>query len=450
VRSGHFDEGTALYREMLARVGISAPSSDLGMIASIMKAQLRLKLRGLGFTQRSSAELGDEERWRMDLLWSASQHLSAADLKHGWYLGQVHVLDALDAGEPTRLSRALAMVALQRASSERGRASSLELLETAERLAHDSEDVPYAMGFVQFAKGMLAHLASDSPTALDLFVRSERTLIEGCSGVVWEIDGSHFYQYYCHEVAGDARVMAENIPDLRERARARGDQHYAANYGLLMYFVHLAHDDPEAARADIDHALSSWGDGEFLVQHLVYMRARTRTSLYAGDPEDAWQHVTKNWSALKRSTMLGHEGLSHSALDHRAHCALACAVLEHTGARERRTLVREAQRASRTLSKNPLHIAQANHRCIEAELALLDGDEPSAREHMARAMNHFDTSGAHLQVELASMWLTLLEGSSPTPHIERLKTRGIARPERMFRAYISILPPWPADVSKKV
>jgi hypothetical protein len=49
--SGHIDDGRRLFRELLAQVGVRMPSDTLSIRSSLLVRRVRLRLRGLGFTE---------------------------------------------------------------------------------------------------------------------------------------------------------------------------------------------------------------------------------------------------------------------------------------------------------------------------------------------------------------------------------------------------------------
>ncbi|MFK5283294.1 hypothetical protein ACI3PL_27350, partial [Lacticaseibacillus paracasei] len=55
MRSGHFDEGSALTARLLENAGVFVPSRRWQALLLLVARRLRIRLRGLQFERRSSA-----------------------------------------------------------------------------------------------------------------------------------------------------------------------------------------------------------------------------------------------------------------------------------------------------------------------------------------------------------------------------------------------------------
>ena len=138
--SGHIDEGLATLRTVLATVGMTLPSTPLRSLASLLWRRARLRLRGLGFRERDPSEIAAADLTRIDVCWSAGAGLSVVDTIRGADFQARGLLLSLEAGEPSRIARALAMEAAHTASTGgSNRKTTARLLERAEELAHRVE-----------------------------------------------------------------------------------------------------------------------------------------------------------------------------------------------------------------------------------------------------------------------------------------------------------------------
>ena len=70
--------------------------------------RLLIRLRGLGFRVRDESEIAASELTRIDVCWSASLALSYIDSFKGAVFQARHLLLALQAGDRSRIARALA------------------------------------------------------------------------------------------------------------------------------------------------------------------------------------------------------------------------------------------------------------------------------------------------------------------------------------------------------
>src|SRR5262249_23828008 len=105
LRGGHVDEGLAAVREGLDEIGLSLPETPTRAFASLLYQRARISLRGLAFTERDVHT--PEELTRIDVCWSVGNGLNGVDIVRGADFQARHLLYALRAGEPYRISRAL-------------------------------------------------------------------------------------------------------------------------------------------------------------------------------------------------------------------------------------------------------------------------------------------------------------------------------------------------------
>ena len=154
LRSGHVDEGLAALRTVLGggRHAASRPRRR-ARSASLLLRRARIRLRGLGFNERDESQISAETLTRIDTCWSAASGLSMVDTIRGADFQARHLLLALEAGEPYRVARALAMegglVATGGVPAEK-RAQQLvdQAMELAQRIEH-----PHAIGMAEIGLG---------------------------------------------------------------------------------------------------------------------------------------------------------------------------------------------------------------------------------------------------------------------------------------------------------
>lgn len=115
--SGHVDEGLALLRTILGPLGLSMPSTPRAAFLSLIRHRAMLRFRGLRFRPRDETQVSAEDLTRIDLCWSAVAGLSVIDPILGADFQTRGLLLALRAGEPVRVSRALAMEAAHRSTA---------------------------------------------------------------------------------------------------------------------------------------------------------------------------------------------------------------------------------------------------------------------------------------------------------------------------------------------
>src|SRR5262249_33454267 len=111
LRSGYVDEGMACLREVLVAIGMEVPETPTGTLTALIFRRAEIRLPGLGFTQRSVADLSERRLAQIDLCWSAALGLGMVDHVRGAYFQTRNLLLSLKAGEPCRVARALCLEA---------------------------------------------------------------------------------------------------------------------------------------------------------------------------------------------------------------------------------------------------------------------------------------------------------------------------------------------------
>src|SRR5262249_57169627 len=99
---------------------------------SLLYRRARLRLRGLRYTKRSEDKIAARELARIDVTWSVAAALGMVDPIRGAEFETRNLIMALDAGEPTRIARSLAIEAcFSAASGMPSRKSTSELVSAA-------------------------------------------------------------------------------------------------------------------------------------------------------------------------------------------------------------------------------------------------------------------------------------------------------------------------------
>ncbi len=117
--SGHIDRGLGVLGTVLEHVGLKLPRPGALLPLELVLLRLRLKIRGLRWRERKAREVAQKVLVRIDTCASAATGLGFVDVLSGAVLQSTRLLLALQAGEPCRIARALAMEAGYRSSRER-------------------------------------------------------------------------------------------------------------------------------------------------------------------------------------------------------------------------------------------------------------------------------------------------------------------------------------------
>jgi len=413
LRSGHVDEGMTALRGVLTAVGMRLPEGPRGAIASLLLRRGRLGVRGLGWKSTDASELAPIERTRIDACWAVASGLGLIDPIRGGDFQTRGLHMALDAGEPFRVARSLAMEASYHATAgEKGRAKAQRILADAAAVAEQRDD-HYLRGLTLFASALTAYQGGQWARARQLSEEAEARYLEHCSGVSLEVASNRHFHVLALLQLGELRELARSIPMYVEDAEARGDRFTTTSFrNGCMNIAWLLRDDPDGAAEAVREALAPWSPDTFLLQHYEGLYADTHILLYRGDGAAAWRRVEQDWPALRRSMLLQIQQLKLEALFFRGRAALAAAVSGGEGVPPARTLLAEATRLAGRIESERMAWSDPLARVLRAGVAHLSGDRAGAIVGLDGAVAALDGQQMRLYAA-AARWMRghLLGGS---------------------------------------
>ncbi len=436
--SGHIDEGLATIRAVLESIGMRLPATPRRALASLLWWLLRLKLRGLRFRERDSTQIAADKLIAIDTCWSVSIGLGTVDTIRGIGFGKRHLLLALEAGEPYRVARALAIEAGYsgtggRASAARTARLVQDSLALAERVNH-----PHAIGLANLTAGMAAYLEGEWRRAIQLLGRSRRTLREHCTGVTWELDTTMAYELRAQLFSGQLREVSQRLPRYLKDVKDRGDLYAETNLrSRISWFVLLMAHLPGQAAVEADAAIGSWSQEGFHVQHYWHLTGKLEIELYRDRPMVAWSLLEETWPRLADSLLLRIELTRTEALQLRCRCALAALANGDLDTTQKRRLRRLIKGDLRRIETADLSWANPLAALIRAGLATVEGDTPLAINLLVEAATQFDAAdmALHAAASRHRRGDLLQEDGPGFRHQARewLQEQGVKRPERLLR-----------------
>ena len=411
LRGGKFEEGRAILEGLLSELGVRMPRRGAFLMAELVAQRARISWRGLEIKQLK--EISDVRREQLDLCWCAAQMLSALDLKVGAYFGALHLLDALDSGDPTHacLSLALEAIHLSGAGAVRTREKAPELLETARKLVETEDVDPYAQAFLSFGQGMSAYLGAEWQQAFEHMAEAERQLEAHCKGVVWERDGSRLYQFFCLEMMGGLEHFVDRLPHLLDEAVQRGDLLYTTNWKLWSYRGHLAMDDPDRARRVLDSAISDFGQESFLIQHLWHLVGAVNSELYQARPDRAVRLLEDRRQPLKSSLLLQNNMIAifYHDLEMRTGLGLARSLEK---ARAQKKAFNHAEKHMRALEKLEHPLSSVMVMMARAQIAWSSGERKTCVALLEEAEEQARATQCDLHLHAILSWRARILGKS--------------------------------------
>ncbi len=386
--SGHVDEGLRALRSALGTIGMRLAGSPRRALASLLARRGYIRVRGLGFRERREKEISPQTLLRIDSCWSVAVGLAYIDNFRAADFQARHLILALQAGEPYRVARALAMEGGYSATGGRRSAQRTESilrasLDLAERLGH-----PHAIALATLTSGIAASLEGRWKRAVVLCERADGILRDDCTGVAWERDTAALTSLNALIYLGRLNELSQRLPALQNDAQERGDL-YASTFlpTRISYASRLAADQPERARREAREGIARWSHQGFQLQHYWTLLAEADITLYEGDGPAAWRLMSTQWAALERSLLLRVQYALLEALDRRSRSALAAAARVPTADRE--ALLRAAERAARRMEQERTPWGDALAGLVRAGAAVARGNVDGARTWLTSAERGF-------------------------------------------------------------
>jgi hypothetical protein len=387
--SGHIDEGQAVLRGVLRRVGMALPRTRVGGLASLVHHRLRLGLRGFGYRERAERDVPESLLAKVDVSWSVGAGLATKDPIIAPAFQARNLLLALRAGEPSRLVRALAWEAAHNANVGHRSWARTQALYDAAREVGWRTDEPYVRGFLDLAGSVLAFHRHRWKEGAELGERAATTFREQCTGAAWELGQANTFSLWCMSWMGEYAAMTRRSAAILEEAEKKGDLFTAANVGgYIQPLGMLARGEADEPLRLIDRNVSRWSRDFYHVQHFTALMASTPTRLYRGEPEAAYRQNLEQEPAFRHNLILHVQLCRIVAAELRARSALALAAIA-TGS-DRARLLADADRQARKLEREVVPLAMVFARLVRAGLSAFAGDHASAAGALGAVARAFD------------------------------------------------------------
>lgn len=381
--SGHSEEGRVALQTVLESVGVSLPRSNGRAIASLLRNKAVLAMRGMKYRLRSESEIPKDELERLDACWTASRGLVYTDGIVGADFHVRHLRLAVRAGEPGRLSRALAAEAHMQAilTGDAKLEPSLALISEAERLAEETGSAS-ARGFVVECRGHVWMAVGHWPKAFEDLDHATTIFREQCTGMAQELSYCEAHGAICLLFMGRVREVTERASRMLRESQDRANP-YVEGYarGLLGNVGFLAPDKVDEAKEQLD-TYRREAPRRFEAHKLNYAAQTSALRRYVGDAAGAWQACEQDFPEIRKLTIL-------SAAFPKAELLLwrgACAVAGATVAEDPKPLLAEAHRCAKRLLKHPSVFARAYGHLTRAGAVALQGDPEAATADLRKAI----------------------------------------------------------------
>jgi serine/threonine protein kinase len=433
--SGYLDEGLKMLGKVLNAAGMQLPETPRRALASLLYHRARLRLRGLGFVERHESQISAEELTRFDVSWSASHGLAMIDNIRSSDFQCRSLLQALDAGEPHRVARALAGEAAHSSiAAHATERRTHRLLATTEALALKLGDA-YALGLHRVSAGVAAILSGRWRRGQVLCDEAEVIFRTRCTGVVGEINSSQLFAMSGLWFLGELRELSRRVPLGIAEAHERGDLYALINFRTGTNMTWLIKDAADEGKREVVDAMARWSHAGVHLQHYFELYAMTQNELYCGEGKAALERVRERWRPFQRALMMRIEYVRLVLLELRGRAALA-ALLEHAEPHERHALVRAARRDARALERGRMCFCRPAAQLLRAGAAAAEREVAAALGHLREAERGFVDAEMTMHAVVARRQRGRLllgdEGATLISDADAwLLSQGVVKPDRL-------------------
>jgi hypothetical protein len=389
LRSGHIDEGSKVLRSLLTGLGMGMATTPGRALLSLLWRRAWIRLRGLGYRERDASQISAEQLIRIDTCLAVAVGLSRVDTIRGADFQARHLLLALRAGEPYRVSSALALEAcFAAARGGRTRQRTASLLERARTLALRLNYAPL-IGATLWGAGFAAYMQGRWRDGRDGCDEAIKYLRERCKGVTWELDTAQFFTLLCRFWLGELKELSDRLPAILADVQERGDLYAEVDLrSRTECIVHLAADAVEQARQEVNQAIARWSQQGFHGQHYNHFVGQVHIALYAGEGEAAWRLLEDRWPVITRSLIQRVQYVRVESLHLRGRAALAAAV----NAGQPGRLLALVEGCARRIEREKMTWAEPLARLLRAGVANVRGDRDAAIARLTEAEQGFTTA----------------------------------------------------------
>jgi serine/threonine protein kinase len=411
---GHIDRGLDLTRTMFADMGVRVPRSPRAALLSLLWRRARLQWRGLTFVPRRVDAIDADRLSRVDTCGSAATGLMLVDMISAFDFSARHLLMALEAGEPSRIARAMAIESLVQAGYPTGRKFRDRLAEQSNALAR-SVGTAQAMALSILADGIAAMGAGEWKKALTPSEQAVAILRDQCVGVTWELNIAQNLVIWALMYLGELGEVSRQVSGLLANARSRGNLYLATELCTRCNYVWLAADDPDEGEREAVESIQRWSQKGFHRQHYSAMLARVQTALYRGDGEAAWRLFAEQQSMLRRSLLTRVQVFRVEALYLRARSALAIAARNGSSPR----FLAVARDGARRIARERRPWSDPIALLLQGGIAHLEGSTPLALRYLHDAAERFDRADMKLYAAVARRRIGTLQDDAPGHELRR-------------------------------
>ncbi|MCY1064767.1 AAA family ATPase [Nannocystis sp. RBIL2] len=317
--AGYIDRGLDLLRPMLRAEGVWWPRSPLLAVFALLWTYARLRLRGIEV--RGEVAPTEAQLRRVDLCWSVGMGLTNTMPADGMLFAVRAVLAALQAGEPGRVGRGLAVLGAFHRLIGRAEVGA-RFVQRAREIA-EARDDPQLLGLTYVCSAADAMITGDWRACVARTAKGLDALSAPRAGMPWErVLGACFELTALDQLGRFVDVERRAGEHLRD-AEARGDLYGLVVFSQFFAQARVAAGDLAAARHYARDSVRRWTQRNYTLQHFYALRVEVCCDLYDGEVHRADSRLRERWPSIVGAGLLRNPISRIDALLLRARCALA-------------------------------------------------------------------------------------------------------------------------------
>ncbi len=420
---GELDEGTKVLRRALDETGVQYPESPELAERWLSLRHAQLADGGLQHTVRDARNVDPQLLSQIDLCCAVSPALGLYDFVRAGYFAAHGLLLALEAGEPSRVARALSTYATSLASSgelARARELSEHSLEMARGLGDEE-----LLANAEMVSGQVALFGGEFEAAVERCDAARERFRKLRVGASQEVPICHVFSNMALHMLG--RMREHVARSQAQLAEARDLGHILSEASLRVFGIalgELADDAPGRAREQAAAALQLWPQQQFHGERFKVLRLEAWCDLYEGTPARAVERIAQARQTALDSRILQSSYWRFWWFDLVAHVGLMAAAAGDAAQ------LTEARAAVEQLEGDNLSYAQPLITTYRAGLAHLAGDRTAALDLLE------EVTRAHDPILAACAARTRGEQLGDTTAVteaDRVLAQSVKRPEAWAR-----------------
>jgi hypothetical protein len=385
LKSGLEERGLEVLRGVLGEVGLAYPESTEAAIASLVWHEARLRVASLVRRVHRPQSLVPVKLARIDAAFTAATGLVMTDLLRSTDFASRALLLALEAGEPVRLGRALAVAAGNTSARGKGaRRRAEDLVRAAERVAAQVDD-PHGLALALLAAGFVHFYMGEWRTACAKLADADAILRARCRAVAWELANTQAFTCNALILSGELREAALRVPAILEEARARDDRFAQMHLIFPACIAYIVADEVDAAWRVTQNVSAA---GPLTAAHWGAFISACSVERYKGDAAAAWERVQRLSPAIDGSNLVRAMLVRVFSAWERGLSAVAAAAAGHDRARALRT----AEHYARQLGREKVGYGRALGLLLRAGTLAVRGDVPRAIGALDDAIPQLDAA----------------------------------------------------------